>query len=475
MKGLIKKMWNIISKLGQLIGNALAVNAVGSVLGKLLSIFAGKNKTFGVVKIDTLNIGAFNIGAAASLNKVLPKSISSQTANKKSSVQTIFPASLSNQIKPIYQSLGAAVWGLNGIGKKLNSLTFKSLKKSKNTNLYAPKEYWEADEKQKSNIVNGCGPKSCSLDIVPDLNFVEACNIHDWMYNFGKTLEDKNLADKVFLDNMLNIIEAKTKNVWRKRLERIIAHGYYLAVKYRGGSAFWKDKKEKTGASILGQLPVFASKNNSSDFSVGNVKAVYKGIETIINISGRKLLPKTAGKSFLKKIPIVSAIAGLGFGTARFAKGDYIGAGLEVASGLAGSFPVWGTAISAGIDVGLAARDIYKGSRKQRVSAKKKQPEAIIKSQPVIGSAFSQKYQNSSFLTGNKYSLGSRINLLPYQMPFSSNSPAQIINNISVTFGNIIVKATGGVIDPEALKRQIEKVIKEINWTNKQRSLADAY
>jgi hypothetical protein len=75
-----------------------------------------------------------------------------------------------------------------------------------------------------------------------------------------------------------------------------------------------------------------------------------------------KSLAKTAGKGLLKagikKIPIIGALAGIGFGISRAMDGDLLGAGLEVASGVASIFPGLGTAASVGIDVGLAARDI---------------------------------------------------------------------------------------------------------------------
>ena len=60
-------------------------------------------------------------------------------------------------------------------------------------NLYAPVSYWEAAPSEKRKICNGCGTKE-GLN-VPDtmwgLDISEACKIHDWMYQHGKTLADK--------------------------------------------------------------------------------------------------------------------------------------------------------------------------------------------------------------------------------------------------------------------------------------------
>jgi hypothetical protein len=70
-----------------------------------------------------------------------------------------------------------------------------------------------------------------------------------------------------------------------------------------------------------------------------------------------KAAAKGIGKSLLKKIPVVGAVAGLAFGASRLMQGDVAGAGMEVASGLAGTVPGVGTAASVGIDAALAAKD----------------------------------------------------------------------------------------------------------------------
>ena len=69
---------------------------------------------------------------------------------------------------------------------------------------------------------------------------------------------------------------------------------------------------------------------------------------------------KTAAKSLTKKIPIAGAIFGAGFAIQRAMQGDWTGAGLELASGVASIFPGVGTGISVALDAGLMARDIHK-------------------------------------------------------------------------------------------------------------------
>ena len=83
-------------------------------------------------------------------------------------------------------------------------------------------------------------------------------------------------------------------------------------------------------------------------------------------IIARKALKKTAakvavkgvGKMALKKVPILGAVAGVAFGIERAMKGDWLGAIGEVASGTASIFPGVGTAVSAGIDAALIAKDV---------------------------------------------------------------------------------------------------------------------
>lgn len=72
----------------------------------------------------------------------------------------------------------------------------------------------------------------------------------------------------------------------------------------------------------------------------------------------RKSLVKGTTKTVLKKIPGVSAVAGLAFGVGRLMDGDYVGAAGEVASGVAGCFPGIGTGISCAVDAALIAKDV---------------------------------------------------------------------------------------------------------------------
>ena len=61
-------------------------------------------------------------------------------------------------------------------------------------------------------------------------------------------------------------------------------------------------------------------------------------------------------KSILKKIPVVAGVAGILFGIQRAMEGDFLGAGLEITSGLLGATGV-GAPLGMGIDGFLLARD----------------------------------------------------------------------------------------------------------------------
>jgi len=77
---------------------------------------------------------------------------------------------------------------------------------------------------------------------------------------------------------------------------------------------------------------------------------------------GGKAIGKIAGgalgKSLGKKIPLVGLGLGALFAAQRAMSGDWLGAGLELASGTASIFPGIGTGASVGLDAALMARDM---------------------------------------------------------------------------------------------------------------------
>jgi len=115
--------------------------------------------------------------------------------------------------------------------------------------LFAPASYISAPPAMRARLCNGCGTKGLGGWLVPDtlygLSITPACDIHDWMYHIGLTIEDKESADRAMLNNMIRIIHAnpcRFLDIPRK----IRAKNYYNAVKWFGGPAYWSGKNKST-------------------------------------------------------------------------------------------------------------------------------------------------------------------------------------------------------------------------------------
>ena len=85
-----------------------------------------------------------------------------------------------------------------------------------------------------------------------------------------------------------------------------------------------------------------------------------QGAEQII----KNFVKNSLSRIILNKFPLAGLLAGLYFSVARARQGDWIGAGLELTSGAAGTLGTitfgLGTAASVSIDVYLLTRDVYK-------------------------------------------------------------------------------------------------------------------
>ncbi|OWF35905.1 uncharacterized protein LOC110442368 [Mizuhopecten yessoensis] len=73
---------------------------------------------------------------------------------------------------------------------------------------------------------------------------------------------------------------------------------------------------------------------------------------------GAKAVSKGTAKTTAKAVPVVGLALGTVYGIWRLVNGDVAGAGLELASGVASTVPVVGTAVSVAIDTGLVAKDV---------------------------------------------------------------------------------------------------------------------
>lgn len=113
----------------------------------------------------------------------------------------------------------------------------------------APPTWWEASDDARAEVVNGCGPGSWRHDVVPDsligVSIGEACDIHDWMYEQGSTLDEKRWADTMFLRNMRALID-QSGGFWLLRwLRHRLAERYFAVVVALGGPAFEGDADEQ--------------------------------------------------------------------------------------------------------------------------------------------------------------------------------------------------------------------------------------
>ena len=114
--------------------------------------------------------------------------------------------------------------------------------------LIAPPEFWAMSEDEINRKYYGCGPGKIGNWLVPDefygINIKVACQIHDKLYELGRTEEDKINADCQFLHNMYILIEAKNYPIFEPLCYHR-AHIYYEAVCHCGHKAFWNGKLNK--------------------------------------------------------------------------------------------------------------------------------------------------------------------------------------------------------------------------------------
>lgn len=111
--------------------------------------------------------------------------------------------------------------------------------------LYAPPDYWALTDDERA-CYNGCGTSGWKGAVVPEtmwgLNVTRACNIHDHMYKYGMSEEDRAEADRVFLNNLMRIINAR--GGWLTWLRRYRAVTYYNFVRKYGSVHFWDGKNK---------------------------------------------------------------------------------------------------------------------------------------------------------------------------------------------------------------------------------------
>ncbi|MCK9550948.1 conjugal transfer protein TraG N-terminal domain-containing protein, partial [Aquamicrobium sp.] len=122
------------------------------------------------------------------------------------------------------------------------------------------------------------------------------------------------------------------------------------------------------GLAELGKIGTYAEglKDTAKDFFTINDKVAGK--------TALGTVAKTSANFAAKKIPGVGLVMGAGMAYDRASDGDYLGASMELVSGVASTVPGIGTAISTGLDVTLIAKDqLSKDSQASDKTAEKTQ------------------------------------------------------------------------------------------------------
>ncbi len=123
--------------------------------------------------------------------------------------------------------------------------------------LILPEVVCDLTAEQLADISNGCGPESMKVKLIPDrilgADFGDACNGHDGCYQFGEDEEDKRVADRLFLCNLLLAVDkhCAARGILDE-VERLAcreaAFEYYGAVADWGDTAFWEHKTKPAAA-----------------------------------------------------------------------------------------------------------------------------------------------------------------------------------------------------------------------------------
>jgi hypothetical protein len=157
----------------------------------------------------------------------------------------------------------------------------------------------------------------------------------------GKEKEPEPESGNGIMDSFRDLIGKRVAKA-------LVAVGAGVAAE-KAGKKVLEKSIGKTAEKVTGEVAKEVGKEAAE-------KATKEKIEK--SVSGK--LSKFIFSSSAKKIPIAGAIIGGIFGLKKLYEGDRVGAGLEVASGAAGTIPIAGTAASLGIDAVGLARDVYK-------------------------------------------------------------------------------------------------------------------
>ena len=108
--------------------------------------------------------------------------------------------------------------------------------------------YADLTEEQKLVICNGCGPKSGWVP-VPEFFCHANCDHHDFNYWIGCTEEDREKADREFLEAML-------LDAGNNKAKQTIAMTYWMAVRLFGKAFFHYSDHERDEYDLARALGV---------------------------------------------------------------------------------------------------------------------------------------------------------------------------------------------------------------------------
>lgn len=159
-----------------------------------------------------------------------------------------------------------------------------------------------------------------------------------------------------------------------------------VAGRVLGTAGRWVGRAARSVGSALGIGGLSAAGSAAADVGAdvatrsatkaAGKQAVKTAGKSAAKAAGKSLL-KTGFKSAVKKIPVLGALAGGLFAIPRLLKGDWAGAGLELASGAASLLPGAGTAASIGIDAALAAKDMKDAMKEEQAKEEAEQQPGV--------------------------------------------------------------------------------------------------
>tara|TARA_B100001063_G_scaffold167172_1_gene156147 strand:- start:90 stop:2156 length:2067 start_codon:yes stop_codon:yes gene_type:complete len=313
MGGRFGKLFLRLGALGGLIGGASLL--MGDKLkdaGGAKGVFAGIKNSFGNMFSKVGQFGSKITASATSMGAKVADSIKGGILSAKGALMSGFD-----------NMFGA----LKNLGSGIKDLAGKASAKVKST-LKSTGADIDPDAKKKADA-DAAKKKKAQMDKFRNADMQSRSNLVDFNQKKAE-IEAKKKADKLAAD------KKKAQMDLFKKADADSVKNYKATQKAAKEAA---EKSAKEAAQ----------------------KAAKKGAKETAEIVG-----KAATKSLLKKIPIVSIGAGLIFGAQRLLEGDVTGAGLEVLSGVAGTVPVAGTALSAGADATLLAKDLGAFDKKEK-------------------------------------------------------------------------------------------------------------